>query len=105
MGLADLTFMLFGLFSLLRLGSYVPQIVRIVRDHNGASGISCACWNIWVCAHASTAVYAAVNLADPWLFAVGLFNSASCVVVVGTTAWKRRQWSALQGTRHLEIIN
>lgn len=49
---------------------------------------------IWIGADSSTAAYAAVNLADGWLFAVSVFNAASCVAVVGLTAWKRRQWSA-----------
>jgi hypothetical protein len=89
--MADFTLMLFGVFNTLRLFSYVPQIIRIACDPNGATSISYSCWAIWIGANSSTAAYALVNVYDPWLFAVNAFNAACCAVVVGLTFWKRRQ--------------
>ena len=51
----------------LRIVSYVPQIIRVARDRNGASAISCPTWLLWTGAHDSTAMYAATNLNDAWL--------------------------------------
>jgi hypothetical protein len=91
MQLADLTFAAFTFFGSLRLVSYLPQLVRIARDANGASAISYVSWGIWIGANASTCAYAWVNLHDPWLALINGVNAACCAAVVGLTAHKRRR--------------
>lgn len=96
MAIAEITFAIFALFNTLRLVSYLPQIIRVARDPHGAAAISYTCWVIWIGANASTAAYAAINLGDLWLSAVGSFNAACCTIVVGLTFWKRNRWCRLQ---------
>lgn len=97
---ADLTLMAFGFFNLLRLASYFPQILAVVRDRQGATAISFSCWSIWVGANGSTAAYAWVNLGDGWLAAVHFFNAACCATVLLLAILKRRDWRrrTLSGT-------
>lgn len=80
---------LFGLFNGLRLVSYLPQIVAVARDRNGARSISFSCWSIWIGANASTAGYAGLRLGDPAMAAVGSFNAICCATVLVLALCKR----------------
>jgi hypothetical protein len=46
---------------------------------------------LWTAANASTALYAIVCLHDAALAQVNAANAAFCAVVIGLTAFKRRQ--------------
>ena len=89
LGSFDLVSMAFGACNVLRLASYGPQIVAVARDHNGATAISFTCWSIWVCANASTGVYAWTNLGDAALTVISAFNATCCMVVLILAAYKR----------------
>ncbi|TIU89340.1 MAG: hypothetical protein E5V74_11665 [Mesorhizobium sp.] len=90
MTLGDLSFCLFTLFNGLRVVSYLPQILRVARDENGASAISYTTWLLWTGANATTGLYAGVNLDDPMLAAINWLNAVCCALVIVLTAWKRR---------------
>ena len=91
MYLPEITLILFSIFNILRLGSYLPQIIRVATDNEGAKAISYSTWSLWIGANASTAAYAAVNISDMTLFFVSTMNAIGCAVVVGLTALKRCQ--------------
>ena len=90
MDLSQITLLAFTGFSLLRVVSYVPQIVKVAADRNGASAISYSTWALWTAGNIATASYAAVNLQDLYLSVVSGIYAACCVVVIGVTAIKRR---------------
>lgn len=89
MQISDLTLAGFLFFGGIRILSYLPQILRVARDHNGASAISYTTWSTWTLANLATASYAAVNLRDPYLAGVSCIYAACCALVLSLTVVKR----------------
>ena len=90
MEISHITLLFFVMFSALRIISYLPQIYRVAADENGASAISYSTWALWVAANVSTALYAGINLRDPYLAFVSVIYATCCVTVIVLTAIKRR---------------
>lgn len=87
---SSLTFLLFTMFSGLRIFSYVPQIRRVARDVNGASAISYSTWALWTGANIATALYALTNLGEIYLAFVSTVYAGCCITVIVLTMLKRR---------------
>lgn len=103
MEVASVTILAFAVFSALRVVSYVPQIRKVARDQNGASAISYATWGLWTCANTATASYAAVNLQDIYLSTVSGLYAFCCVVVIGITMHKRKQFQPSRAARRAAL--
>jgi hypothetical protein len=86
---SDAAWIIFTAFSAVRMVSYVPQILRIARDSNGATAISYCTWLIWLGANASTVLYAIVNLRDAWLAFVSASYAVCRAIVIVLTVLKR----------------
>lgn len=89
----ELTLLVFYAFNALRIGAYLPQILRVVQDNNGAPTISYAAWSVWIGANGSTAAYALIIAPNWTLFAVNVLNAIGCAAVVALTALKRHQFA------------
>ncbi len=86
---ADAALGVFTLCNTARVFAYLPQIVKIGRDTQGATAISYTTWALFAVSHLSTVVYA-VLVADDWrMAAVFAANTLCCVAIVGLTARKR----------------
>jgi hypothetical protein len=90
MHMPEVTLALFYAFNALRVVSYLPQILRVAADKNGAQAISYTTWCIWIGANGSTAAYALVITPSLSLFVVSALNAIGCATVVVLTVWKRR---------------
>lgn len=86
---AELILLAYGACNAVRVVSYVPQIMRIARDREGARAISLSTWWLWIAANATTALYAWTNLGDAPLALLNALNAMCCIVVVTLTMWKR----------------
>lgn len=101
---ADAVSFAFGLFNLLRLASYFPQIAAVARDSHGAHAISLTCWMIWIGANATTALYSWVKLADFALASVNAFNTLCCLLVFFLAGYKRFRFARSRITTQLAAI-
>jgi hypothetical protein len=86
---SNVVWIMFAVFSAIRMVSYVPQIMRIARDCAGAAAISYATWSIWLGANVTMALHAAINLHDMWLAFVTASYAVCCAIVIALTAFKR----------------
>ncbi len=94
MDMPDITLVIFYVFNALRIGAYLPQILRVASDDNGARTISYTTWSVWIGANGSTAAYALLSTPNWTLFVVNGMNAIGCAVVVAMTALKRHQFAA-----------
>jgi hypothetical protein len=89
MTLADYSMTAFAIANGGRVLAYMPQIVRVCRDPNGAAAVSLVTWSLFTAANAATVVYALVGLHDLVVAAVFALNALGSLTIVGLTAFKR----------------
>ena len=91
---ADAALGLFTLCNTARVFAYLPQMIKIGRDTQGATAISYTTWALFGVSHLSTVAYA-VFVVDDWrMAAVFAANTLCCLVILGLTAWKRAVFTA-----------
>jgi hypothetical protein len=94
MSRADIALTVFALCNSIRVFAYVPQIITVARDPNGATAISYTTWSLFAASHLSTVAYAVLSLEDWRMAAVFTANTACCGVILGLTALKRAKFRA-----------
>jgi hypothetical protein len=87
--LADYSLMLFAALNCARIVAYVPQIVRVCRDPNGARAVSLLTWSLFTAANVATVIYAVVVSGDSVVAGVFCLNGLGCFTIVALTGWKR----------------
>ena len=88
---AELATAAFTLCNAVRALAYLPQILRIIQDLDGARAISCATWSLFGISHLTTVVYAILAAYDWTMAAVFGGNVLACAVIIGLTLFKQRR--------------
>lgn len=84
------TLAVFTTINSIRIFAYVPQIVKAVRDTNGASAISFTTWGLFLVSHLATIAYALVCVGDLLMTLIFTGNALACAAILVVTACKRR---------------
>jgi len=81
----------FTLCNAVRALAYLPQILRIIQDPDGARAISCATWSLFAISHLTTVAYALLAVHDWTMAAVFGGNALACALIICLTLLKRRR--------------
>ena len=98
---ADVALIVFTTSNTARVFAYLPQIVKIRHDTQGATAISYTTWTLFGVAHLSTVAYAVLVVDDWRMAAVFAANTGCCAIIVGLTAWKRA--ASRSGQRRFKV--
>ena len=79
-----------------RLIGYLPQMLRIYGDADGARAVSIATWTLFAAANLATVSYAVVVADDTAMAVVFGLNTIGCLIIVGLTVWKRFELGVCQ---------
>jgi uncharacterized protein with PQ loop repeat len=101
---ADVALVVFTVCNTARVFAYLPQIVKISRDSQGATAISYMTWSLFGVSHLSTVAYAVLVVDDLRMAAVFAANTGCCVIIVALTAWKRAVARSGQGRSKVDRI-
>jgi hypothetical protein len=85
----EIAIAVFAVSNGVRVVAYVPQIIRVAYDRDGAAAISCLTWLLFAVSHLSTVAYAVVVI-DDWRMATNFgANMLCCLLIIGLTMYKR----------------
>lgn len=87
----DLTVLAFTVLNSVRVLAYVPQILRIAHDTDGAVAISPCTWAVFTLSHLTTVFYAVVVAKDPFMALMFAANTAGAGAIFTLTCIKRCQ--------------
>jgi uncharacterized protein with PQ loop repeat len=101
---ADLALLFFTITNGLRIFAYVPQLIRVVRDREGAVAISYLTWSMFAVANLSTAIYAVSALHDTTVAIIFAGNTVFCLAIVVATAGRRRLRRGVLRRNHEPVL-
>jgi hypothetical protein len=85
----EIAITIFSVSNCVRVIAYVPQILRVVRDREGATAVSCITWLLFSLSHLSTVAYALLVTSDWRIAVIFAANSLCCLIIIGLTVYKR----------------
>jgi uncharacterized protein with PQ loop repeat len=89
MTLADYSMTAFALLNGGRVIAYMPQILCVYRDRNGAAAVSLLTWVMFTAANLATVSYALTVTSDLVAAAVFAANALGCLIITALIAVRR----------------
>ena len=89
MTLADYSMTAFALLNGGRIVAYMPQIMCIYRDRNGAAAVSLLTWSMFTAANLATVSYSLTVSSDVVVASVFAMNAAFCLAITFLVARRR----------------
>jgi len=89
MTLADYSMTAFALLNGGRILAYMPQIMCVYRDRNGAESVSLVTWAMFTAANLATVSYSLTVSSDRMVASVFALNAVCCFAITGLVACRR----------------
>ena len=89
-----LAFTLFTFMNSIRIFAYVPQLLKVTEDRNGASAISYSTWILFFLSHLTTVTFAIFYVGDLVMALIFSGNALACLAILLVTLVKRRNHAA-----------
>jgi len=83
-------FTLFTFMNSIRIFAYVPQLLKVTEDKNGASAISYSTWTLFFLSHLTTVAFAIFYIGDLVMALIFSGNALACFAILLATFVKRR---------------
>jgi len=87
-------FTLFTFMNSIRIFAYVPQLLKVTDDKNGASAISYSTWTLFFLSHLTTVAFAIFYVGDLVMALIFSGNALACFAILLATFVKRRKHAA-----------
>ena len=95
-----MVFTLFTFMNSIRIFAYVPQLLKVTEDRNGASAISYSTWTLFFLSHLTTVAFAIFYVGDLVMALIFSGNALACLAILLATFIKRRTHDAGLKTPH-----
>jgi hypothetical protein len=89
MTLAEYSMTAFALLNGARVVAYMPQIICVYRDPNGAAAVSLVTWIMFTASNLATVSYALTVSSDLMVAGVFALNALSCLIITALIAMRR----------------
>jgi len=89
MTLADYSMTAFALLNGGRIVAYMPQILCVYRDRNGAEAVSLMTWAIFTAANLATVSYSLTVSSDLVVASIFALNAVCCFTITCLVACRR----------------
>jgi hypothetical protein len=89
MTLADFSMTAFALLNGGRIIAYMPQIMCVYRDRNGAEAVSLLTWAMFTAANLATVSYSLTVSSDLVIASVFALNTLCCLAITSLVACRR----------------